>query len=146
MKDNDNFDEEKIIDEVVKEDIFELLKTLQPSEKQIRNAPLRKNIIFTVFFIVMILFFAIIAVDCIMQISDFFKNNSSEDIIDTLKIFGICLEISAVFYGIFHLLKKKGKAFYGQSELSLIGFALCCVIGLCILGFSGFVIFSELRD
>lgn len=138
MKDNDNFDEEKVIDEVINEALSELFDASTSTKKTIRE-----KIIFTVFFIVMILFFAIIAVDCIMRISDFFKNNSSEDIIDTLKILGICSGASAVFYGVFHLLKKKHIAFSGQSELSLIGFALCCVIGLCILGFSGFVIFSE---
>lgn len=141
MKDNDNFDEEKVIDEVINEELSELFNASAPPEKSIR-----KKIIFTIFFIVMILFFAITAVDCIMRISDFFQNNSSEDIIDTLKLLGICSGASAVFYAVFHLLKKKRIAFSDQSELSLIGFALCCVIGLCILGFSGFVIFSESKN
>lgn len=133
MKDNDNFDEEKIIDEVIKEELSEL-------SKSIRKAQIRKNIIFTVFFIVMILFFALISVDWIVQVWNFFKNNSFEDNIDALKIIGICSGISALFYGIFHILKKKQKAFHGQSELSLIGFALCCLAGLYILGIIGYAI------
>lgn len=138
MKDNDNFDEEKVIDEVIKEDLSELLKSM-------RRTQIRKNIIFTIFFIVMILFFALISVDWIVQVWDFFKNNSFEDNIDALKIIGLCSGISALFYGIFHVLKKKRKAFLGQSELSLIGFALCCLAGLYIFGIIGYAIYNAIN-
>ncbi len=138
MKDNDNFDEEKIIDEVIKEELSELSKSM-------RKAQIRKNIIFTVFFIVMILFFALISVDWIVQVWDFFKNNSFEDNIDALKIIGLCSGISAVFYGIFHVLKKKRKAFHDQSELSLIGLALCCAAGLYILGIIGYALYDAVN-
>ncbi|MDE6784012.1 MAG: hypothetical protein K2J26_01345 [Ruminococcus sp.] len=139
MNKNELVDNDKIIDTVIKEDVSKLVK-------QMRKVQIQRTIVSAVFIIVIILLFVIIAMNCIMQISDFLKNNSFDDIIDVLKIIGIFSGISAVFYGFFHLLKKKNKAFYNQSELSLIGFSLCCVTGLWILVSGGFIIFSELRD